>query len=561
MLPQLFLLLTSGVPGRSAPAPITVQTTLGAVLGVEEVVGGSSVATFRGVPFAAPTGGANRFMPPQPRAPWSGLLDATLDGPGCRQPHHNADVPCEGKEGPRCQSEDCLSVNVYCPSGADADKPQAGYPVMFWIYGGAFDEGTNHGALGLYEGKRMAAAGRVCVVAPQYRLGVLGFLVTPANPGNQGLQDQRAAVRWVQANVAAFGGDPGAVTIWGESAGAMSVAAHLASERSAGLFRAAIMQSNVAAFQYQNHLVQRSTYGKDFVNRTGCGSLANLACLQAIDAKAITTLGEDVTHSVKDGVIARLLEGGRVEDALAMQWAPVIDGVELKGQPLDILAAGGGNQVPVLLGSNQDEGATFVFAGVSTKLPMALYKPLMTAIFGKNASAAVVDFYDAASAAWTDARDALSYVLTDFWFKCSAHRIAKAAAAGGWPAWVYRYNHEDSFKKLWPIYGLPTQCEDRVCHGAEIPFVFDNYANFSATADELAMSADMLEYWSSFAKTGDPNAGGKAALAWPAFNGTDRLNIRLSIPTAVESSKDLPSGVLPTPGVCDFFDDVVGYHH
>ena len=312
MRPSKTLSLLLGTACCAHATPVIVQTSLGKVLGVEEVVGGASVATFRGVPFASSTGGENRFMPPQPRAPWSGIFNATADGPGCRQPHHNADVPCGGKEGPNCQSEDCLSVNVYCPSGEDTDKPEGGFPVMFWIYGGAFDEGTNHGALGLYEGKRMAARGRVCVVGANYRLGVLGFLVTPANPGNQGLQDQRFAMRWVQTNIGNFGGDPNSVTIWGESAGAMSVAAHIASPHSAGLFHRAIMQSNVAAFQYQNKLVQQATFGKDVASRAGCGSLANLTCLQAIDAKALTTLGEDVTKSAKDGAIARILEGGRI---------------------------------------------------------------------------------------------------------------------------------------------------------------------------------------------------------------------------------------------------------
>ena len=190
---------------------VIVQTTLGPIRGYVEspTEANASINVFRAVPFAADTGGNNRFLPPQPRQPWLDVLNCTLNGPGCRQPHHNADVPCGGKQGARCQSEDCLNLNLYCPSvpPSQAGFPQ-GYPTIFWIYGGAFNEGMNWGPLGIYDGSQLSARGGVCVVATNYRLGVLGFLVSKDQPGNQAILDQRMAMQWTQENIAKFGGNP-----------------------------------------------------------------------------------------------------------------------------------------------------------------------------------------------------------------------------------------------------------------------------------------------------------------------------------------------------------------
>ena len=220
MLSLPLLLVPSAVhqPGASPHA----NTTLGPVVGTTQLAGSSKevvVNAFRGVPFAASTGGANRWRPPQPREPWTAPFNASQHGVGCVQPHHNPDVPCDGD--PRCQSEDCLRLSVYCPAGAQS------LPVYFWIYGGAFNEGMNYGPLDVYEGSELAARGGICVVAPNYRLGVLGFLVTDETPGNQAIKDQRAALLWARDNIASFGGDPDRITIGGQSAGAMSVLVHL----------------------------------------------------------------------------------------------------------------------------------------------------------------------------------------------------------------------------------------------------------------------------------------------------------------------------------------------
>lgn len=543
--------------------PVSVVTTLGPIIGQTEVSKfGPTINVFRAIPFAADAGGENRFRPPQPRTPWTSPLDCTQNGPGCRQPHHNPDVPCGGQEGPRCQSEDCLNLDVYCPS---KPAPTAdGYPVMFWIYGGAFNEGMNWGPLNIYEGHEVVARGNVCVVATNYRLGVLGFLVTPEASGNQAIQDQRMAMQWTRDNIKNFGGNPNLVTIWGESAGAMSVSIHMVSPLSQGLFHRAIMESNVAAFRYQKKSDQAETFGARFAKITNCSSVANLTCLRALSGPSAITLGEKASENTDTNVIDRILEGGFVEDAFAMQWAPVIDTPDLPDEPLNLFAAGKFAKVPVIVGTNQDEGATFVYAGVNFWLPEYLYPLAMDAIFEKDGPK-VVNYYKNVSQAWNDTRDSLSYVLTDFWFKCSAEAIANYVSNAGLPTYVYRFNHIVSFPAIFPTFGLPAVCENRTCHATELPFVFHNYANYSITEDEQSMSDDFAVYWTSFATAADPNAqgpSGKGTILWPLYNETARLNLRFSTPSrAVESTQSVQQGALPTNGVCAFFDRDIGYNH
>jgi acetylcholinesterase/cholinesterase len=435
---------------------------------------------------------------------------------------------------------------------------------MFWIYGGAYDEGMNYGPLGIYDGSELAAQGQVCVVATNYRLGVLGFLVTEEHKGNYAIQDQRAAMKRVQANVANFGGNPLSVTIWGESAGAMSVSIHLVSPNSAGLFHRAIMESNVAAFRYTKAENQYLSFGREFASLSGCVQ-SNLTCLRALDAKDAIRFGEKAAGNVGSDIIARILEGGHVEDAFAMQWSPVVDpgGGDLPDLPLHLFTSGKFNKVPVLLGTNQDEGATFVYAGVDTWLPEFLFPYTMDAIFGKDASL-VLDFYQEAAKTWHDTRDSLSYVLTDYWFKCSGNYIAKLVDAAGLNAFVYRFEHILSFPGLFPTFGLPTVCENRTCHATELPFVFHQHLNYTLTADEEALSRDFVSYWTAFARTSDVNGAtpaGAGSVYWPRYNVSDRLNMRMAVPRSIESSDDVQqNGTAPgTQGVCDFFDNQVGY--
>jgi carboxylesterase type B len=441
----------------------------------------------------------------------------------------------------------------------------------------------NWGPLGIYDGSQLSARGGVCVVATNYRLGVLGFLVSKDQPGNQAILDQRMAMQWTQENIAKFGGNPNSVTLWGESAGAMSTAVHLVSPGSKGLFHRAIMDSNVASFQYQFKAGQRASFGKKFAALANCSSVDDMECLRKLDGQEVINYGEKAAGSNGVGLWDRILEGGHIEDAFAMQWAPVVDNNALSttrvlpDQPLNLFSSGHWNKVPLILGTNQDEGATFIYAGVKTWLPEQLFPEAMSGIFNATLGPKVVDFYKPAAAAapWRDTRDSLSFVLTDYWFKCSAMHIAGLAAEQGIDAYVYRFDHIVSFPQIFPRYNLPVVCETRTCHASELPFIFNNYANYSTLVsdDEKAMARDWGLYYTAFARSSDPNGhiqvGGKTGtedddiLHWPKYNLSTRLNMRMGIPRLVESTKtgQVGPGTLPTNGVCDFFDTVVGYTH
>lgn len=534
----------SSVTKSTPPGPV-VNTTLGPVRGFTKVVNAVELNVFRGIPFAATTGGENRFNPPKPREPWSDVFDATQYGPGCSQSRHNADVPT-------LQSEDCLNVNIYCPKSS---KP---LPVMFFIHGGSYEEGSNKGAFELYEGSNMASTNQVCVVSTNYRLGAFGFLVTEEQVGNQGILDQRMALEWVRDNIHNFGGDEHSVTIWGESAGAMSVFMHMVSPGSKGLFHRAIQESNPAGFRYQKHTSQHATFAKKFSELVNC-TQDDMACLRALPVENVLKAGSDAVSDARTVIIDRIMEGGFLEDAIALNWAPVVDGVVIPDQPLDIVASGKFNVVPLLIGTNQDEAATFVYAGLDDPLPESLYPVAMQAVFGKDGGKQVLDFYSEVSSTWTDFRDSLSYVMTDFWFKCATEYIAANVVKNGGHAYVYRFDHVLSFPELFPAYGLPVVCENRTCHATELPFVFDNKANFTFTSDEDAMAEDFLKYWGAFGRSGHVNQGGGATVYWDSFNTTSRRNMRMAVPRSMESTKSGQTGTLVTKE-CDFFDQI-GYNH
>jgi len=437
---------------------------------------------------------------------------------------------------------------------------------MVWLHGGAFNEGMSYGPLDLYNGARLASKGSVCVVGVNYRLGVLGFLVAKGIRGNQGLQDQRAALRFVRDNIDKFGGMPDSVTLWGQSAGAMSVAAHLVMPKSEGLFHRAIMESNVAAFRYQKEEDQMEAFGKSFLKRTPCRGLDDLECLRAQPANETIRWGAEAAGSAAAGVWARILDGGHLLSAFAMEWGPVIDGVELTSEPLMLFSNGNFSKVPVLLGTVQDEGATFIYSGIKSKKSELLWPAAMRAIFGLRDGGKILDFYGNAAKEWHDLRDSLSYVLTDYWFKCSTERIAGSFASRGLSTFLYRYDHVLTFPQIFTEYGLPAICANRTCHASEVPFIFNNFANFTPSPAELIMSDSMISYWTEFAHNSNPNTHPSTETLphWPHFNSTTRVNLRIGIPIEAESTEKGQSGpgVIPgLRGVCDFFDTEVGYNH
>jgi len=377
----------------------TVQTATGPVRGSTAKRGGDRTQ-FLGIPFAAPPVGGNRFRPPQPSTPWLDTLAADRWPPSCPQLAKG-----KGKHGTFMGDGDCLYVNVFVPTAHE--KPREKLPVMLWLYGGAFVMGDSH-EFGWYDGGNLAEAHDVIVVSLNYRVGAFGHFSLPellaesGTTGNYALQDQRAAMRWVAANIEQFGGDSSRVTIFGESAGAISVCYHYASEASQGLFHAAIMQSgscDTSSFFQPMELA--SNYSQAYAERLGCGSRRDddaaqlLSCLREKSALEVMQAATQWHPFAQRTTTAQmLLEAAAatasasgsvrtpdlgsintVEEMLAahrsplldplMPFGPVIDGspeglIEL---PLTTLQRGGfKTAVPLLIGTNKNEGNLFVVA-------------------------------------------------------------------------------------------------------------------------------------------------------------------------------------------------------
>ncbi|MDF2973327.1 MAG: carboxylesterase/lipase family protein, partial [Microvirga sp.] len=305
------------------------------------------VTAFKGVPFAAPPFGPRRLRPPQPVGPWDGVRDALTFGPKSPQVAY-PDGIAEAIPELVGQGEDCLTLNIWTP-----DLGVAGRPVMVWIPGGMFEFHAT-GATAFYDGGRFARDGVVCVTI-NYRVGAEGFLYLADDVANLGLLDQIAALQWVQENIAAFGGDPGKVTIFGESAGAMSVATLLAMPRAKGLFHRAVVQSGTA--QNVNSAATAERIGRRFAEVLGVE-----ATRQAIAA----TSPERVLQAqakLRDELLARPDPAFWGEVALSfLPWAPTVDRQTIPGRPIDCILAGAAADIDLLVGTNTEETRLFLLS-------------------------------------------------------------------------------------------------------------------------------------------------------------------------------------------------------
>jgi para-nitrobenzyl esterase len=441
-----------------------------------EVDGGSR--RFLGIPFAAPPVGALRWRPPQPVVPWDGVLEA-----------NHMSLPCaqfEALTTPASDNEDCLYLNVWAPDPA----PSAPLPVMLWFHGGGNTTGSTAdlvplGVGGLfYNGRTLAESRGVIVVSTNYRLNIFGFLSHPAlaaeDPttpysGNQALLDQNAALKWVRDNIAAFGGDPHNVTIFGESAGSFDVCYHVASPVSRGLFEQAISESGGCTTR-RTTLAEADQQTEALIDAVGCRDAADvLACLRELP---VSTL---LDHSDPFG--------------------PIVDGRFLPDQPRTLYDAGDIAHVPYILGSNSDEGTLFLL-GTKPVQTEEEYRAVLASRFGSRADE-IAAAYPAAD--FVTPNDALARVVGDSGLVCPTYDSARRAAAAGSPVHLYNFS--------WPVLAdvLPFL---GATHGAEIAFVFGSVP--APTADDQAVAAAMQGYWSRFAGTGDPNGDG--ALEWPLYD-------------------------------------------
>jgi para-nitrobenzyl esterase len=453
------------------------------------LIRGASVAgaySFRGLPYAAPPTGNLRWRPPQPAPGWPGVRDATQFGPGCPQAlEKNPFLP------PGTISEDCLNLNVYTPTLRD----RSDRPVLVWIHGGGLvqDGGRN------YDGTKLAAAGTV-VVTINYRLGALGFLAHPAlasrpggAAGNYGLMDQQAALRWVQRNIAQFGGDPHNVTIAGQSAGGLSVLAQLVSPGARGLFQRAIVQSGTFALN-QQPLATAEAAGQTFATAVGCPD-QTAACLRSVPVSDLVSKFGVEIPGVVDGSV------------LTQQFArvPVINGITHDEELLFVAGLGitvsQGTNIPLAGDPNDPEN----------------YQANIAQALGVSATRAAAIAAEYPLSAYPNSVVAFSLLVSDASFACPALQVDRWTAARGVPTYAYQFNDDNAPVNILGFsLGLAT-------HGAELPYLFDQPNTPVTLSDaQQALAASMRTDWASFAGTGNPSS---RALPWPSFNGTRVLSL------------------------------------
>lgn len=473
------------------------ETCAGKVEGLER----DGVHVFRGIPFAAPPVGERRWQPPAPREPWTGVRDATHSGAVCAQPPFVLEQITGGT--PPRQSEDCLFLNVWTPGLDDARRP-----VMVWIHGGAFVNGS--GSTPWYDGSRFARNGDVVVVTINYRLGPFGFLHLAelfgerfAGSGNAGLLDQVAALEWVRDNITAFGGDPGNVTIFGESAGAGSVGTLLGLPAAAGLFHGAIAQSGAASWCATPE--RAASVARRVVEDLG---------VEPGDADALLTCPAD---RVVGAVAALEAELGH----LALPFQPVADEVVLPEPPLDAVAAGSAAGIRLLLGTNAEEMTLFSLADAKlAQLDDARLLRRARRLHPRGEE--LLDAYRAAHPEETAAGLWLA-MSGDSLFRVPAIRLAERQHGH---AAVYKYLFTWRSTAFGGLLGAS--------HALDIPFVFDNLHQagvevFTGDGPERPRLAEaMHRAWIAFAHRGDPAHPGLPE--WPAYEPGRRATMRFDVP-------------------------------
>lgn len=472
-------------PKDKTPAIVTESGPLKGIIN-------RNIAEFLGVPYAAPPVGSMRWMPPAPFGRWKGVLDASSFGSQCTQPDGSG-------------SENCLFLNIYVPNFNGKGTPHRGaLPVMFWIHGG----GLVTGAGSDYDPTPLVERG-VIVVTINYRLGYLGFFAQSAidaeghENGNYGLMDQQFAMQWVQDNIAAFGGDPNNVTIFGESAGGHSVYCNLASPTGAGLFAHAIAESGsyVIFEQFLQAIVPLAVAettgnglvpsGQVIATSVGCPN-QTAACLRAVSNTAMTNGEAGTVYAFVDGTL-------------------------LTETPFQAFADGHFNRVPVMAGTNRDEWRIFVADQYDLSghpiLTMADYDAAVIAMWTPLLGPTIEMVYP--FSAFSSGGVALGTSGTDGVFACGA-RNADILLSNFTNTFAYEFNDENAPPPQSQVPGLTFPLG--AYHGAEVQYLFDVGFFFELNPAQLQLSQAMLSYWTNFAATGDPNS--PATPTWSPYSPT-----------------------------------------
>ena len=473
--------ISSDAPAAVAQAAVSTVVLIksGSLQGLALNGGG---VVFNGIPYAAPPVGALRWQEPGPVKGWTGVRDATRISHACMQPNQMWNAAPAANS-----SEDCLYINVWTPR----PDSSAHLPVMVWIHGGGFTGGAGNESL--FNGESFVARG-VVLVTLNYRLGLFGFYSHPAltsssrsrASGNYGLLDQNAALHWVRENIAQFGGDPGAITVFGQSAGGGSVIALLASPLTRGIVRSAIVESG--AMLRREPMTSRKVaeeWGTRFAGQN------TLAQLRAVPAEELLNRWDAFARSDR-----------------AIQAGPIIDGYVLTDDPGAVFARHAEPAIPLIIGNNSREGfGTMPDAGVAGAVK-AFYGADASAVLAEYAAPDVV--LGSPGAQW----------LTDTTFRCGAVITAARHDAGGAPVYAYQFEQP-----------LPGREAQGAAHSYELPFVFGNLSKNGVlggafSAPDHALSDLMVTYWTQFAKTGDPNGAGVPK--WPRFDAHARAFVHFA---------------------------------
>lgn len=521
----------------------------------------NGVLSFKGIPFAAPPVGPLRWREPQPVAPWKGVRDATNFAPDCLQVPFPSDAAPVGAGG---LNEDCLYVNVWTPAGHPAEK----LPVVVWIYGGGFVNGGS--SPDVYSGAHFAENG-VVFVSFNYRVGRFGFFGFPAltleNPdqphGNYGYMDQIAALKWVQRNISAFGGDPGKVTIDGESAGGGSVLTLLTSPLSQGLFHQAVVESGGG----RDLLMGQRLLSKTSPQGTPSAEAIGIAFAESVGITDTSAAGLAALRALPADKVVAGLNMATMGPSAKTYSGPLLDGMIVRESPQSALLAGHWAKVPVMIGANSAD----------IGFPRGRTMDEIFAPFGADAEQAKAAFNPehSSNVFLVGARISSLQIMGE-----PARFVAETVAAQGLPAYEYRFSYVAASLRD-KLSGAP--------HATEIPYVFDTvkaaYKDKLTPEDEKA-AQNTLAYWVEFIKTGNPTPAGLPA--WPAYNaasdsmidftltgpvaGTDPWKARLDLITAL-ASKPAAAAALPaaaaktstgmapkmTGGVWTISGDIMGY--
>lgn len=518
---------------------LLVKTTQGMIQGHVNEVG---IREWRGIPYAQPPVSELRWEYPLPAnsVPEGQVYQATFNAPGCPQICNLPPGNCPEWG----TAEDCLYLSVYSPSEASTDPN--GYPVLFWIHGGAFEQGLGNCAL--YNGTNFAQKNVVTVVI-NYRLGALGFLAASNMKGNYGFMDQRLALQWTKANIAGFGGNPNKVTIAGQSAGAMSVGSHLISPNSKGLFQNSVMESNPLGLPYHTRESAASNANSVFAY-LNCPE-NDIACMRT---KSTDEILDAQNHAIKLDFDTLLLN--------FLPFAPMVEPEgEIPEQPFTGLANGKMQTIgPLLQGSLYDEGQLFVYELFTKPLSETAYKGVIDGVFGLKKGKEIKNKYPFDLVPGnTDGRNILNYLATDLLFYCPLRNMTRGyqnvLGVDTVPTYAYRFKHVMSFDCWGANY---TFCVGSCCHGSELPFVFNVFTDgvsvdYTPNADEKVLTVDLANAWTNFITNGTPNKGLAIPLQYPLYKKESDVVIVLD-----EPDYNLDNHVRAT--YCDMWDRL-GYFY